>query len=67
MCSVCVYSGILLKDLVAVDGQSKDYTNKEEKTVNMMKYKKLWQQLSRLRQYQVHVYFKGSCMYYMLV
>ena len=45
--------GILLKDLVAVDGQAKDYVNKEEKYVNTNKYKKLWQHLSRLRQYQV--------------
>ncbi len=51
----CMYSGILLKDLVAVDGQSKDYTNKEHKYVNMGKYKKLWQHLSRARQYQVRV------------
>ena len=51
----CVCSGILLKDLVAVDGQSKDYTNKEHKYVNMGKYKKLWQHLSRARQYQVRL------------
>ena len=42
-----------MKDLVAVDGQLKNYTDKEKTLLSMSKYKKLWQQLSKLRQYQV--------------
>ncbi|XP_003385782.2 PREDICTED: ras guanyl-releasing protein 3-like [Amphimedon queenslandica] len=45
--------GILLKDLVAVNGQSKDYSDKSAGLISMSKYRKLWQQLSRLHQYQV--------------
>lgn len=45
--------GILMKDLVAVDGQLKNYTDKEKTLLSMSKYKKLWQQLSKLRQYQI--------------
>ena len=46
-------SGILLKDLVAVDIQTKDYTDKSKGLLSVTKYRKLWQHLSRLRQYQV--------------
>lgn len=45
--------GILLKDLVAVDGQTKDFSDKDKGILSLAKYRKLWQQLSRLHQYQV--------------
>ena len=48
------FSGILLKDLVAVDIQTKDYTDKSKGLLSVTKYRKLWQHLSRLRQYQVN-------------
>ena len=45
--------GIVLKDLIAVDGQAKDYLDKEHTLINMSKYQKLCAHLTRIRQYQV--------------
>lgn len=52
--TIFLFSGILLKDLVAVDIQTKDYTDKSKGLLSVTKYRKLWQHLSRLRQYQVN-------------
>ena len=43
----------MLKDLIAVDGQAKDYLDKEHTLINMSKYQKLCAHLTRIRQYQV--------------
>lgn len=47
------HSGILLKDLVAVDSQSKDYSDSSLGMVNMNKYKLLWTILSTMRHAQL--------------
>lgn len=43
----------MLKDLIAVDGQSKDYLDREHAFINMSKYQKLCAHLTRIREYQV--------------
>lgn len=45
--------GILLKDLVAVDSQAKDYSDSALGIVNMNKYRLLWTLLSGMRQAQL--------------
>ena len=48
------YSGIVLKDLVAIDAQAKDYSSgTEQQLVNMGKYRMLWNQLTVLRRTQL--------------
>ena len=47
------YSGILLKDLVAVDSQSKDYSDSSLGVVNINKYRLLWTLLSAMKQAQL--------------
>ena len=51
----CRYSvsfrGIVLKDLVAIDSQAKDYSS--EQLVNVGKYRMLWNQLTVLRRTQM--------------
>ncbi|XP_064394333.1 RAS guanyl-releasing protein 2-A-like [Halichondria panicea] len=45
--------GILLKDLVAVDSQSKDYSDSSLGVVNINKYRLLWTLLSAMKQAQL--------------
>ncbi len=47
------HSGILLKDLVAVDSQSKDYSDSSLGVVNINKYRLLWTLLSAMKQAQL--------------
>ena len=50
----CIHcSGIVLKDLVAIDAQAKDYSSSSEQLVNMGKYRMLWNQLKVLRRTQL--------------
>ena len=44
--------GIVLKDLVAIDAQAKDYSGSEQ-LVNIGKYRMLWNQLTVLRRTQL--------------
>ena len=46
-------SGIMLKDLVAIDAQAKDIMNPVHETLNMAKYRKLWGVLSNIRASQL--------------
>lgn len=45
--------GIVLKDLVALDAAAKDLANSQEGTLNMAKYRKLWEMLWAIRRCQV--------------
>lgn len=46
--------GIVLKDLVAIDAQAKDYSSgTEQQLINMGKYRMLWNQLTVLRKTQM--------------
>ena len=45
-------SGIVLKDLVAIDAQGKDFSNSTAQTLNMPKFRLLWNILSAIRQCQ---------------
>ena len=56
MCALIIHcSGIVLKDLVAIDAQAKDYSSggSEQQLVNMAKYRMLWNQLTVLRRTQL--------------
>ena len=48
-----MHRGILLKDLVAIDIQSKDMLNPGQGLLNMNKYRNLWRVFSGVRAAQV--------------
>ena len=47
------HRGIVLKDLVAIDSQAKDYSDPSQQLMNMTKYRLLWNILSSIRQAQL--------------
>ena len=46
------HSGIVLKDLVAIDAQGKDMSNSSSQMLNMSKFRLLWSSLSSIRKCQ---------------
>ena len=48
---LCIHRGILLKDLVAIDAQGKDYGS--DQRINLTKYRLLWTTLSGIRAAQM--------------
>ena len=46
------HSGIVLKDLVAIDAQGKDMSNSASQILNMSKFRLLWSSLSAIRNCQ---------------